>query len=440
MQLKNMWTFTIGPLLAMLVIVPASGAPYDPNVATTIDNYLATQSSPLSGYGAAFFQSGVSYNVDPRLIVAIAGDETSFGTNWGLCQPSSFNAWSILKWDPTLKRNVCVNFASWGDAIQADTRKLRFLYLNQRLDTIDAIASVYCASQCGDWVDRVTTFYQAMGGDVTDLSFNQEQPCVPRPQNLVSFWDADNVKPADTIVSDLAGGNTALIHGVTVSAGSDIIPVKWSVGNVFNFNGSSYLDMGPGVGQFGAGSFSLEAWFLWNCADYTLVPVPGTNISRYKDCIHGAGSYVNNIFRKSNYYTASPVGAGYWIRIYQDLQGACSASPCTTLEFFVGESVGVPNQPRANVQVPITPGGWHHVVGTYDGSTIVLYLDGQPVGTNSVSYNVNNNVAFTIGAWNEVGPMEFFSGYMDEISIYNRALGSAEVRVLYKAGAVGKCK
>ena len=58
---------------SFLVVCNASAAPYDPNLGTTIDNFLSGQSSPLFGLGSAFFTNGVFYDVDPRLIVAIAG-------------------------------------------------------------------------------------------------------------------------------------------------------------------------------------------------------------------------------------------------------------------------------------------------------------------------------------------------------------------------------
>jgi len=56
--------------------------PYDADLAAKIDAYLAAKNSPLAGYGAAFVSSGVFYNVDPRLIVAIAGAESSFALDF----------------------------------------------------------------------------------------------------------------------------------------------------------------------------------------------------------------------------------------------------------------------------------------------------------------------------------------------------------------------
>jgi membrane-bound lytic murein transglycosylase B len=39
-----------------------------------------------------FIDNGIEFDVDPRLVIAIAGAETTFGTNMG-CN-AVFNAWS----------------------------------------------------------------------------------------------------------------------------------------------------------------------------------------------------------------------------------------------------------------------------------------------------------------------------------------------------------
>ena len=55
-----------------------------------IDDYLRDKGSPLAGQGEAFVNSGRTHNVDPRLLVAIAGAETTFGLN--TC--AEYNAWN----------------------------------------------------------------------------------------------------------------------------------------------------------------------------------------------------------------------------------------------------------------------------------------------------------------------------------------------------------
>jgi len=70
---------------------------------------------------------------------------------------------------------------------------------------------------------------------------------------------------------------------------------------------------------------------------------------------------------------------------------------------------------------------WHFVVGTFDGITSKIYVDG--VLKQQVSENIVKNYTanFLIGKDNGI----FFSGSIDDIRIYNRTLSESEVRELY---------
>ncbi|MEH2313056.1 MAG: LamG-like jellyroll fold domain-containing protein [Nostoc sp.] len=75
---------------------------------------------------------------------------------------------------------------------------------------------------------------------------------------------------------------------------------------------------------------------------------------------------------------------------------------------------------------------WVHLVGTYDGSMLRLYVDGVQIGANPVTGNllVDNNPV-TIGAaenYAEGTPLgDRFDGLVDEVRIYNRALSATEI-------------
>ncbi|MBI3573280.1 MAG: hypothetical protein HY092_03720 [Candidatus Kerfeldbacteria bacterium] len=56
------------------------------------DQYLRSKNSPIAGSGSVLIQAGRQWNIDPRLVIAIAGQETTFGTNLG-CN-TQYNAWS----------------------------------------------------------------------------------------------------------------------------------------------------------------------------------------------------------------------------------------------------------------------------------------------------------------------------------------------------------
>ncbi|GEM_PF-2442411 len=72
---------------------------------------------------------------------------------------------------------------------------------------------------------------------------------------------------------------------------------------------------------------------------------------------------------------------------------------------------------------------WVHLVGTYDGITARLYLNG--VQENSATVTATNAVTpFNIGTYaNDAGSN--FPGSIDEVRVYNRALSPSEVSGLY---------
>jgi hypothetical protein len=77
-------------------------------------------------------------------------------------------------------------------------------------------------------------------------------------------------------------------------------------------------------------------------------------------------------------------------------------------------------------------GDWHHVVGTYDGSELKIYVDSVLKTTTTHEGTIStasNNLA--IGT-NTEETDRFYEGVIDEVRIYNRALSAAEI--LYITG------
>src|SRR5207248_9141361 len=104
------------------------------------------------------------------------------------------------------------------------------------------------------------------------------------------------------------------------------------------------------------------------------------------------------------------------------------------LSFYVTTTNGFALSPDAGF---VWDGNFHHVVGTYDGSYVRIYVDGAEVGSGSalagtMAYdNTLDNGDLFLGAFNSGG--QGFTGTLDEPSIYNSALGPAEVASRYSA-------
>jgi concanavalin A-like lectin/glucanase superfamily protein/Big-like domain-containing protein len=71
-------------------------------------------------------------------------------------------------------------------------------------------------------------------------------------------------------------------------------------------------------------------------------------------------------------------------------------------------------------------GSWSHVAATYDGTTLKLYVNGTQVATGTTSGSLFNSTgALRIGGNTIWG--EWFSGLIDEVRVYERALTAAEI-------------
>ena len=207
--------------------------------------------------------------------------------------------------------------------------------------------------------------------------------CLLRPQRR--FLD----KPADGTVTDLVGGNNGVLeNGAAYSAG-------W-VRNAFSVDG---VNDRVRTGNMSLGNtFSVAAWV--------------------NSAVVNAGAYrriVETSFASQFYLGTDATGAGY--------------------KFIVK----TPASPYGSVNGgKIAPGNWQLVVGTYDGTTGTLYVDGKAVAAGAFPAPGVVTLPVNIGAYFNGGTG--WSGRIDEVQILDRALSAAEVRSIYEAGSAGQCK
>lgn len=78
---------------------------------------------------------------------------------------------------------------------------------------------------------------------------------------------------------------------------------------------------------------------------------------------------------------------------------------------------------------------WHHLVSTWDGSTLKLYIDGVLNGSLSVNTFYPFSTELVIGALHIGNAISFFySGKIDDVAVWNRPLSPAEILDLYNGG------
>ena len=84
----------------------------------------------------------------------------------------------------------------------------------------------------------------------------------------------------------------------------------------------------------------------------------------------------------------------------------------------------------------ITASTWHHVVGTWDGTSARVYVDGAVVDTQAAGSGPGSSTAdLHIGADPSFPGLRDFKGLLDEVAIWSRALSDAEVKAAYEIGS-----
>lgn len=119
-----------------------------------VRQYLANYNSPLESHAQFLVDTAEKYNLDFRLLVAIAQQESN------LCKKipeNSFNCWG---WG--IHSRGTLRFMSYEEAIEAVSKGLKENYIDKGLTTPEAIMAKYTPSSNGSWANGVSQFLAEM--------------------------------------------------------------------------------------------------------------------------------------------------------------------------------------------------------------------------------------------------------------------------------------
>ena len=244
--------------------------------------------------------------------------------------------------------------------------------------------------------------YAGFGSPGFGVSFNEygfyNQFCTPLSSSLtnglVGYW------PFCGNANDESGnGNNGIINGATLTTDRFGNPNR-----AFNFNGNNYIEI-PSSSVFDTNNISVSMW------------VSSANIQRQMALI------------RLNYTNASNEQFGI---VLNDLNqyGVAVAAKYNNPNCVA--SLGW--QKNEKIQ-NILDNNYHHIVGTISGNSLKIYIDGILAQSQTTNFSQTSNCwggDIQIGRnWSNF--TDFFSGKIDDIGIWNRALTANEIQQLYTA-------
>ena len=228
----------------------------------------------------------------------------------------------------------------------------------------------------------------------------------------VGYWRLNETSTNATAATNIGTAGTSLngafISGVTVSQAGPR-PATYNgfttTNRAVRFNGTSgRVDVPFDARLNPAGSFTVEFWAMPAAA-----PAAGSFFCPLS-------SIRWNSARRNGYlFFQNP--AGQW-------------------EFRMGNNTSFI---ATAIGGAVTLNGWQHVAGVYNGTNVLLYVNGALAATAAPSgtYSPNNTNVFRLGATGNGNGTYFFNGYLDEPSFINRALSAAELATHYQLALTG---
>lgn len=286
-----------------------------------IQSYLQQQGSPLAdtNYAKAVVRKSKKWGLDPRLLVAMSGAETSLEKDPAAAPLSEHNAWGMG--GPTGGGGF--GYESWGQGANDAARNLALNYFKQGLDTIPEISGKWVDGRPGtvnqQWTDNVTKYYK----DLTNTKGGNPLLGVPAKKGLqellykYKLWDAQGGFYQN---QDLTDAHMGHVHQAFSNPRVGLKSIKVAT-NRFNLTGGSnpwFTGHPETTGHTGnswhyknfPGTFGPDNKMLGEAIDWTGTP---ENLQAFYDW--AANRYIGRgVYDYGTAAPGTPAGEGVWAR------------------------------------------------------------------------------------------------------------------------------
>lgn len=262
------------------------------------------------------------------------------------------------------------------------------------------LATTATFTVAGTYVLRLTASdSQLSASDDVTVTVNPA-PCLQPPGGLVSWWRAEN-----NFLDSVSNNHGTPLNGPTFIPGQ--------VGQAFRLDGTDDAIQIADARGLKPANISVSTWVKFDSLD-SVTSDRGLQYILFK---RGNGPFeAFSLFK---------------------LRGT---GPDDRIHFLVGSNPTINLRAAAVSTTVITTGQFYHLVGTYDGHDIKLYVNGVLERTQPANFDIGyiDGKPLVIG-----GSGEPFNGrvrgVVDEVQFFNRVLSATEAQSIYQSGMSGLC-
>ena len=367
-----------------------------------VDDYVdAGANSSTNITGAITIEAWIylrSYDVDYRTIVGKSAQ------NWFRVEESPGNLRFYL-YQGAVWKNISstenINLNTWYHVVATYDNSTGKLFINGLdksgassllgggADSSSGILYISRSSGIGPWdglIDDIRIYNRALSATEIRYHYNRGGP--------VGYWKFDEGS-GDTAYDESNNNNDGNLAGTCPGGSTCPTWVEGKYGSALSFDGTNdYVDAGGNVPNNITNQLTVEEWI------YPIATIQASTFHVQQGDI-ATNNYDFGIYNMSNYVPSFYV--------------------------YTGASVGCPGS------TVLTANTWYHLVGTYDGSYLRLYVNGILEGTPTAQTgNVRDNgYNFIMGV---AQTNKYYHGLIDDVRIYNYARTQEQIYQDYNQG------